>query len=101
MEEKSEITAISNKYKDALNNLIDSSDTEFPNYLDSPNWLGLIDKESWNTSKSRNSSSTFLEEDCLNEDILILSFMPAPKIRDYQVHQCHDIAILGAKSGKT
>ena len=93
--------AISNKYKDTLDDLIDSSDIEFPDHPDSSNWLRLIDiKGSRNTPKFRDGSPTFLEKDCLDENILIMSLEPAPKIRDSQVHQCHDIATLSAKNGR-
>ena len=80
MEEKSEIAAIFNKYKDTFDNLIDSSNIESLNYLDSPNWLELIDKRSCNIPKSRDGSLTFLEKDCLDKDILIMSLEPALKI---------------------
>ena len=78
--------AIPNKYKDTLDDLIDSSDIKSPDHPNSPNRQGLIDKGSRNVLKSRNSSPTFLEEDYLNEDILITSLEPAPKIQNFQVH---------------
>ena len=99
-EGKSKITAIFNKYKDTLDNLIDSSNIESPDYPDSSNWLRLIDKGLYNTLKSKDGSPTFLEEDCLDEDISITSLEPTSKIQDSQVHQCHDVAILGAKNGR-
>ena len=77
---KSEIAVISNKYKDSLDDLIDSSNTKSLDYPDSSNWPRFIDKGSRNTPKSKDGSPTFLEEDCLNEDILITSLEPAPKI---------------------
>ena len=80
VEGKSKIVAIFNKYKNTLNNLIDSLDTESLDCPDFSNWLGLIDKRSRNTLKSRGSSSTFLEEDCLNEDVSIMLLEPTSKI---------------------
>ena len=80
IEKKSEITAIFNKYKKTLDNLINSSDIESSNYPDSPNWLRLIDKKSYNILKSRDSSPTFSKEDCLNKNVLITSLEPALKI---------------------
>lgn len=54
--------AISNKYKDLLNNFIDSSDFEF--------LLRLINKKLYNLPKSKNSLTYFLEKHCLNKDVL-------------------------------
>ncbi len=97
---KSEIAAIPNKYKDTLDNFIDSSDTESPDRSDSPDRPGLIDKGSRNASRSRGSSPTLLEEDCLDEDVPVTSLEPTPKIRASQIHQCYDVASLGPRSGK-
>ncbi len=36
----------------------------------------------------------------MDEDVPITSLEPAPKIRASQVHQCHDVAPLGPKSGR-
>ena len=83
VEEKSEITAIPNKYKDTLDNLIDSSDIEFPYYLDFLNQLELIDKGSRNMPKSKDNSPTFLEKDCLDKNILNTSLESALKIQDF------------------
>ena len=92
---KSEITAISNKYKNTLNDIIDSLDTEFPDLS------RLIDKETHNTPNSRNTSLSLLEEDCLNKDILVTALERAPKIWDFQIYKCHDVALFGPKSEKT
>ena len=99
-EGKSEIMAIPNKSKNTLDNLIDSLDAKFLDHLDSPNWQELIDKRSCNIPKSRDGSPTFSKEDRLDEDISITSLEPAPTIWNFQVHQHHDIAIFGAKSGR-
>lgn len=74
-EGKSEITAISHKYKNTLNNFIDSSDTESSDRLDSLNRPGLIDKGLCNVSWSRGHSPTFLEEDYFDKDILVTSLV--------------------------
>ncbi len=96
-EEKSEITAIPNRYKDTLDDLIDSSDTESPDWPDSPDRPGLIDKGSRNVSRSKGNSPTLSEEDRLDEDIPLEL---VPKIRTSQMHERHDIAPLGLKSGR-
>ena len=80
VEGKSEIAAIFNKYKDILNDLIDSSNTKFLDCPDFLNWLQLIDKRSRNIPKSRGGSSTFLEKNCLDEDVLITLLELASKI---------------------
>ena len=79
-ERKFEITAILIKYKNTLNNLIDSKDTESADYLDSLNWPELIDKRSHNMLKSRDSSPTFLKKDYLDKNISIMLLESAPKI---------------------
>ena len=92
--------AISNKYKDTLNNLIDSSDTEFPDWPDSPDQPGLIDKRSCNAPRSKDNSPTFLEEDRLNENVPVRSLEPAPKIPASQVHKHHKLIPFGPKTGR-
>ena len=82
VEKKSEIVAIFNKYKDTLDNLINSLNTDPLDHTNSPNWLGLIDEGSRNTSKFRDSSPTFLKKNCLDEHILIILLEPTPKIQD-------------------
>ncbi len=79
-ERKSEITAIPNKYKDTLDELINSSDTESPDQSDSPDQPGLIDKGSHNAPRSKGGSPTLLEEDRLDEDVPVTSLEPTPKI---------------------
>ncbi len=79
-ERKSEIIAIPNKYKDTLDDLIDSSDIESPDRPDSPDWPGLIDKGSRNAPRSRSGSLTLSEEDCLDEDVPVTSLKPVPII---------------------
>ncbi len=99
-EGKSEIAAIFNKYKDTLDNFIDSSDIKSPNWLDSPDRLRLIDKGSRNTPRFRGGSPTLLKENRLDKDILVTLLELAPKIRTSQVYQHHDIASLSLKSGR-
>lgn len=80
MEGKSEIAVIFNNYKDTVDNLINSSDTKSLDWPDFPNRLKLIDKELRNTLKSKSGSLTLLGEDCLIEDVSIMSLKPMPKI---------------------
>ncbi len=91
----SEIAVIPNKYKDSFNNLIDSSNTESPDWLDSPDWPELINKRLRNALRSRGGSPTLSKEDRLDEDVPL---EPAPKIRAFQVYEHYDIAPFGLKS---
>lgn len=77
---KSEIVIIQNKYKDILDDFINSSDTKFLDQLDFLNQLKLIDRKLYNAFKSRNSLLTLLKEDCLDKDILVILLELAPKI---------------------
>lgn len=58
---------IFNKYKDILNDLIDSSD---PKFLD---WLKLIDKKSRNALRSRSGLRDLLKKNCLDKNVLDLN----------------------------
>ena len=98
IEGKFKIAAIPNKYKDTLDDLIDSLDIGFPDHLNSSNRPRLIDKGSRNTPKSRDGLPTFLKKNCLDENILIMSLEPVLKIQNSQIHQYHKVAILDAKS---
>ena len=89
----SEIVAIPNKYKDTLDDLIDSSDVK------SLDRLRPIDKGSHNAPKSEGSPMGLLEGDRLNKDVSDRSSWLAPKTEDSKVHQHHDVAPLGLKSG--
>lgn len=80
VEEKSEIATISKKYKDILDDFIDSSNTESPNWSDFLDWPKLINKGLHNTFSSRGSLPTLSKEDYLDEDVLVLSLELAPKI---------------------
>lgn len=77
IEEKSEIIVISNKYKDILNNLIDSSDTDFPDWLKTPNLpnsldqLEFIDIKLYNVLKSKSGLPTLKKKDYLDKDVLV------------------------------
>ena len=97
---RSEIAAILNKYKNTLDNLIDSSDTKSLDQPDSSNRSRLIDKGLRNASRSRSDSPTLSEEDRLDEDVLVTLLVPTPKIRASQMNQRHDIAPFGSKSGR-
>ncbi len=94
-EGKSKIIAIPNKYKNTLDDLIESSDIESQDRPDSPDWPRLIDKGSRNALQSRDGSPTLLEEDCLDEDVPL---EPTPKIQASQVHERHDVTPLGPKN---
>ena len=77
-----------------MNDFIDSSDPEFP--------LGLIDKEIYNISKSKSSSTDLSNEDCLDKNVLVSdrSSRLALKTRDFQLHQHRDVALFVPKSRK-
>ena len=79
-ERKSEIMAIFNKYKNTLDDLIDSLDIEFLDHPDFINRPRFIDKRSDNMPKSRGNLPTFLDEDYLNKNVPIMLLEPAPKI---------------------
>lgn len=99
-EGKSEITAIPSRYKNTLNDLINSSDTEFLdrlesldlpeslNWLESPNWpesldrLEPINKGTRNALRSKRALSTLLEEDDLDEYISVTSLKLALQTQD-------------------
>lgn len=55
---------IPNKYKDILDDFINSSDSESPDYV------GLIDKRSYNAFRSKSSLAGLLKRDCLDKDVL-------------------------------
>ncbi len=100
VERKSEIAAILNKNKDTFDDLIDSSNTKFPNWPDFPDRPRLIDKGSCNMLRSKSDSQTLSKEDCLDENVPITSLESAPKIQVSYVHNYHDITLFGSKSGK-
>lgn len=58
-----EIVAISNQYKDTLDDLNDSSDPE------SPDWARPINEKSCNAPISKGSSIDLSERDCLDENL--------------------------------
>ena len=102
-EGKSEIAAILNKYKDTLDDLIDSLDTESPNQPESLDWLGPIDKGTRNVPRSRGTLPSFLEEekDRLDENIFVTLLELLPKIWDSRMYKRYDVTPLGPKSGRT
>lgn len=107
VEKKSEITIIPNKYKETFDNLIQYSNTESSDWPDSPDGPDFqhqpepIDKRSCNAPRSRGCLSIFLKKDCLDEDVLVTSLESALMIRDFQMHQCHNVVLFGPKSRKT
>ncbi len=98
--------AVLNKYKNNPDDVIDNFDIKFsdwpnsPNQLDSMDWPGLIDKRLCNTYKSRGGSTTLLEENYLDEDVLVTLSKLSPKIQDTQISQCYDVILLGPKNGR-
>ena len=68
--------AISNRYKNTLDDLIDSSDVQ------SPNRVGPIDERSCNDPMSERSSADLLEEDYLHENLPDRLSRLAPKTKD-------------------
>ncbi len=100
VEKKSEITAIPNKYKNTLDDLIPSSVTESQDRTNSPDRPETINKRLCNPSRSRGGSPTLLEKDCLDKNVPVTSLEPTPKIRALQVHQRYDIAPFDSRSGR-
>ena len=94
--------AIPNKYKDTLDDLIDSSNIESSDQPESPDWLGPIDKGKYNSPKFRGTSSSLFEEEknCLDEDVLVTSLELASKTQHPLVYKRYDVALLGPKSGR-
>lgn len=86
------MVAIPNRYKNTLDDFIDSLDPEF---LD---WPRLIDKKLHNMPKTKNSLVGFLLENYLNEDVLDKSLWLLFQTKNSQVHQCCDIAHLSSKN---
>lgn len=72
----SEIMAIPNQYKETVNDFIDSSDPE------SPDWAGLIDKRSHNATVSEGNLADFLEGNCLDKEVLDRLSWLMPKTED-------------------
>lgn len=93
-------TAIPNKYKNTLDDLINSSDTKSPDQPKSPDWPKPIDKGTHNARRFKGALLSLSKEDCLDKDVLVTSLGLAPKIRDSQIYKCHDIPPFGPKSGR-
>lgn len=87
--------AIPNKYKNTLDDFIDSSDAEFS---DQPK---PIDKRSCNVSRFESSPTRLLKGDYLYKDITDKSLWLVPKTRDFQVYQRHDIIPFYFKSERS
>lgn len=69
---KSDITVILNRYKDTLDDLIDSSDSDLSDRSNSLDWPGLIDKGLCNTSRFKDGLSTFLKEHWSEDNISVI-----------------------------
>lgn len=61
--ENSKILVISNQYKDTLDDFIDNS------YLEFPDWVGLIDMRTCNLPNSKANSADLLEKNYLDKDV--------------------------------
>lgn len=87
-EAKSKIPGIPNRYKDILDDLIDSSDTK------SWDWPGFIDKESSNVLRFKVSLRDLWE----GEDLSDQSSSPMLKTGKSQLYQRCGVAFLGLKN---
>lgn len=74
------------KYKDTLDDFIDSSDLEFPD------WAGLIDGRFCNAPKSENSSVGLSRRTCWNKDIPDKLSRLTAKTTNLQVRQRRVVA---------
>lgn len=95
MQVNSKIVAIPNRYKDNLDDLINSSDTE------SLDWPKSIDKRSCNALKAESSSTELLEGDCLDKDISNRSSQMTLKTENSLVHQRYDVTSFGFKNKRS
>ena len=99
--------AIPNKFESIFDDLIDSSDRESPDQPESPNqpespdWPGPIDKKTRNTPRSKGALPNLLEEDCLDEDVLLMLLELVPETQNPLVYKCYDIASFDLKNGRT
>lgn len=84
--ENSEIVAISNQYKDTLDDFIDSLD------LESPDQSGPIDERSYNALISEGNLADLLERIYLDKNLLDRSSWLAFKTGDSQIPQNRDVA---------
>lgn len=94
-EKNSDILVIANRYKNTLNDLIDSSDPD-----SSPK---LIDERFCNTPRSGDSLTSFLNKNCFYKNVLALdrlSQLPL-KIGNSHFHQYYAIALFDPKNGRT
>lgn len=92
---KSEITAISNKLKDILDDFIDSSNTEFQDKLEP------IDKSTCNPPRSQSTIPNLLEKNCLDKDILDMSLEWMSKTWEFQIYKDRNIVPFDSKNRKT
>lgn len=98
VEEKSEITTIPNRYKDTLNDLIDSSNIESSDWPNSSDRTGLINKGSCNTFRPSDGSSTLSKDDRLHDNISVTSLELMSRIQDFIIYQHHDVITFSPKS---
>ena len=79
------IMAIPNKYKNTLDDLIDSSDTESPDQPKSPDQSGSIDKMIRNSPRLTGALLSLMGENCLDKDVSIMVLKRALKTQDSSV----------------
>ena len=73
--------AILNKYKNTLDDLIDSSNIEFSDQSDSLDWPEIINKGLCNVSKSKCGLSTLSKANRLDKDIPVTSLELTSRIQ--------------------
>ena len=89
-----EIVTISNRYKDTLDNLIDSSNPKFPDSV------GPIDEKFRNALMSKGSSIDLLEGDYLDKDLPDRLLRLTPQTEHLQVRQ-RRVVVPWARYGKS
>lgn len=67
----SNITKTLSKYKNSLNDFIDSLDTKSKHQLESPDQPRIINEATCNVYGYRGGLSTFLKKNCKDENILV------------------------------
>lgn len=86
---------ISNRYKDNLDDFINSSDLELPD------WLRRIDKRLFNVPRSIDNSTRLLKKSCLDKNVSdYQSAKWVPKTENSQIYYHHENALLSPISKK-
>lgn len=87
---------VSNKHKDTLDNLIDSFNIQSANLSEFLDLLKSCNKVTYNISRSKSASSTFLGKNYLNKDIAIKLLQLEPKNQDFHIYKSHNIVLLSS-----